>query len=100
MKRRNPPFHHRARVLGAARAVAAELVEPVAQIGVVAAEPAFGEHRGYLGGRLTGAFRAGVDHHTGEPRRQWQGAQAAAFLGDATLRIDRAKLRQQRLGFA
>ena len=42
----SPPLHHRARLLGAARAVAAELIEPVAQIDIVAAQPAFGEHRG------------------------------------------------------
>ena len=41
-----PPLRHRARILGAARAVAAELVEPMAEIDIVAAEPALGQHRG------------------------------------------------------
>ena len=43
-----PPLHHRPRLLGAARAVAAELIETVTQIGIVTAKPAFGEHRGNL----------------------------------------------------
>ncbi len=74
-----PPLHHRARVLGAARAVAAELIEPVAQIGIVAAEPALGEHGGDLRRQIAGAFSRGIDHHAREPRRQRQRAQACGL---------------------
>ena len=42
----------RARVLAAARAVAAELIETMREIDVVAAEPALGQDRGDVGGAL------------------------------------------------
>ena len=97
---RSPPLHHGARILGTARAVAAELIEPMVQIDIVAAEAAFGEHRGDARGKLAGAFRAGIDHHTRQPRRQRQSAQPAALLGYTALRVDGAELAEQRLRLA
>ena len=69
MKRRNPPLHHRARVFGTARAVAAELIEAMAQIGIVAAQAALGEDRSDLGSHLACAVARGIDHHARQPRR-------------------------------
>ena len=40
--------------------------------------------------------RRGIDHHAGEPRRQRQLPQLAALVGDAALRVDGAKLGEQR----
>ena len=86
------------RVLAAPRAVAAELIEPMRR----------DRHRRRRARARTGSRRsrrrAGpapcarrVDHHAGEPRRQRQLPQLAALVGDAALRVDRAKLGQQRL---
>ena len=90
-----PALRHRPRILRAARAVAAELIEAMAQIGIVAAEAALGKHGGDFRGELTGTFRRRIDHHARQPRRQRQRAQAAALVGDAALRIDGAELGEQ-----
>ena len=49
--------------------------------------------------RWPSPLRRGIHHHAGEPRRQRQSAKLAALVGDAALRVDRAELDQQRLGF-
>ncbi len=66
----SPALRHPARLLAAARAVAAELIEPMAEIDVVAAKPALRQDRGDIGGALAGALCGRIDHHAGEPRRQ------------------------------
>jgi hypothetical protein len=81
----------------ARRAVAAQGLEAMRQIGVVPAEAAFADQDGNLGGKQCGAFGCGVDHHAGEPRRQRQPAQFPPFLGDAAIRVDGADLNEQRL---
>ena len=53
-----PPPRHAARFLGAARTIAAELIEPVRQIDVVAAEPALGDQHRHLRGRSPAPSRA------------------------------------------
>ncbi len=67
------------------------------QIDIIAPEAPFGDHRGYAGGQFSGAFGRRIDDHTREPRRQWKRAQFAAFLGDAAVTVDSAKLGKQRL---
>ena len=94
-----PALRHAPRVLAAPRAVAAELIETMRQVDIVAAKPALRQDRGDVGGALALALRRGVHHHAGEPRRQRQSAKLAALVGDAALRVDRAKLDQQRLRF-
>ena len=68
------------------------------EVDVVAAEPALGEHRRDVGRKRCGALVGRIDHHAGEARRQRQGAQAAALVGDAAVGVDRAEIAQQRLG--
>jgi hypothetical protein len=87
-----PPPRHRARILRAARAIAAQRLDAVAEIDIVAAEPAFGEHDRDLGGERGFAHGSRVDHHAGKPRRQRQHSQALAVLRDAPLAVDCAEL--------
>ena len=92
----SPALRHPPRVLAAARAVAAELIEPMAEIDVVAAKPALRQDRGDIGGALARALRGRIDHHAGEPRRQRQPPKLPALVGDAALGIDGAEFGQQR----
>ena len=77
MRHLRPALRHPPRVLAAARAVAAELLEPMREIDIVAAEPALGQHRGDVGGERAAPSRGGIDHHAREPRRQRQLPQRA-----------------------
>ena len=95
-----PAPRHAAGLLGAARAVAAQRVEPVAQVDIIAAEAALGEHRGDLGGDAAGAFAAGIDHHAREPRRQRQAVERLALGGDAAGAVDGAEVGEQRARLA
>ena len=65
--------------LARARAVAAEILDAVRQIHIVAAKPALGQHRGDVGGERARAFARRIDHHAGKPRRQRQAAQRMAL---------------------
>src|SRR5262249_54046590 len=78
-----------------ARAVAAKIVEPVTQIDIIAAEPAFRENRRNACGQHAAAFGRRVDHHPREPRLQRQRAQFSSFARDTARGIDRAELREQ-----
>ena len=78
-------------VLGAAGAVAAEIVEAVREIGVVAAEPALDEEGGDVCGSLASApSPASREHHARQARRQRQRADALAGVCDAARRVERA----------
>jgi hypothetical protein len=68
------------------------------QVRVVAAEAAFADQGGDLGGEQHGAFGGGIDHHARKPRRQRQPAQLSPLLGDAAVAFDGAEFGQQRLG--
>jgi len=69
----------------------------MAEIDVVAAEPALGEDDGDVGGKLGLARCRRVDHHARQARRQRQFSQPPPFLGDASRLVDRMKLAEQRL---
>ena len=79
----------------ALRAVAAELVEPEIEIDAVAAEAAFGQHGGDVGGFLARAEAMRIHDHPRQPRRQRQLAQAVAFRGDPAVGIERAEFAEQ-----
>ena len=81
-------------VAGAARAIAAEPVQPVGEIGIVAAEPALHDHRGDLGGRMRVAQCGRDNHHARQPGRQRQRPQPPADGGDAAVRVERLQPRQ------
>ncbi len=93
-----PSLRHRARILPPARAIAAQRLETLCEIDVVAAETALGQDDGDLGGERGRTVRRGVDHHAREPRRQRQVSQPSAVRGDAAGAVDRAELGEQRLG--
>ena len=62
----------------------------------VAAEAAFGQHDGDLGGQRGFAGARRVDQHARQPRRQRQAADRAALVGDPAVAVERAELREQR----
>ena len=86
----------RARLVGAAGAVAAQRVEPVAQVDVIAAEAALGEHGAISAAARAAPSRRGIDHHAREARRQRQPAERLALAGDAAGAVDRAEVGEQR----
>ena len=92
-----PALRHGSGVAAAARAVAVQRVEPLAQIDVVAAEPALTDDRGDLRGYKCRAFPRGVDHHAGKPRRQRQPPQMPALIGDAAVGVDGAERGEERI---
>ena len=94
-----PAFGHAAGFLGAGGAVAAQAVDAVAQVDIVAAEAALGQHGGDLGGDAAGALPARIDHHAGKPRRQRQAVEELALRRDAAGGVDSAEIGQQLLGF-
>ena len=94
---RRPAAGKVARARSALRAVAAELVEPVADIDAVAAKPALGEDGRDLGRRLALAQRRRIHDHARQPRRQRQRAQTFALGGDAAVGIERVELGEQAL---
>ena len=91
-----PSRRHGARIASAGGAVAVQRIEPRAQIRIVAAGAALADDCGDLGGALRLALRGRIHHHARKPGRQRQLAQMPAFLGDAAVRIDGAKLGEQR----
>jgi hypothetical protein len=93
-----PSLRHCARLPRARRAIAAQRLEAISEIDLIAAEPALGENDGDLGGKLGRTDGCRIDHHAREPRRQWQLAQFSPLLGDASRAIDRTELAEQRLG--
>ena len=92
--RRNlrPALRHGAGVAAARRAVAAQRIEALAQIDIVAAEAALADEGGNFRSRQGVTFRAGIDHHARQPRRQRQAPQQLALGGDAAVAVDGAEL--------
>ena len=93
-----PPPRHRARILRATRTIAAQFIEAMREVDIVAAKAAFGEEKRNVGGKWS--IVASVDHHAGEPRRQRQPPQPSALLGDTAIAVDRTKLAEQCLGLS
>jgi len=71
------------------------LIEPDIEIDAVAAEFAFGEHSGNFRGLFARAKAMGIHDHACQPRRQRQGPQAPALLGDPAIGIERPEFAQQ-----
>ena len=84
------------RVVGARRAIATEGLEPGRKIDRIAAESAFGQHHGDFARDPRFASARGVDHHARETRRQRKARDRAAFIGDASVAVEGADLRQER----
>ena len=79
--------------------VAAQILQPVGEIDVVAAEAAFADQYGDLGRVERGTERGGIDHHAREPRRQRQQPQFLPFAGDAAVAVDGAEFGEQGFRF-
>jgi len=84
------------RVLGARRAVAAEILDPLRQVDCVAAEAAFGEDDGEFGGERRRADARRGDQHARQPRRQRQAGDGLAFVADLAVGVERAERSKQR----
>ena len=82
-------------VAGAARAVTAETVQPVGEVGIVAAEAALHDHGSDLGSLLrVAAFGRGA-HHARKPAAR-AATEPLAGGGDAGVHVERFELRQLR----
>ena len=68
------------------------------EIDAVAAEAAFGQDGGDVGGLLSGAGAVRIHDHARQPRRQRQRAQALAFRGDPAVAVERAEFAEQAVG--
>jgi hypothetical protein len=68
----------------------------MAQIDIVAAETAFGQHHGDIGGEAACTVTRSIHQHAREPRRQRQLRQLSALRGDAAVGLDRAQAAKQR----
>ena len=92
-----PSLRHPPRFVRALGAVAAQCIEPMREIDVVAAKSAFGQHQRDFRRQQRRAPRGRIDNHARQPRRQRQCAQRFPFVGDATGCIERAEFAQQSL---
>src|SRR5689334_19238309 len=79
-------------VVGAARAVVAEMGEAPGDVGVIAAKPALGEERGELS---RSALVLSAMDHVSEARMQRKPRQRPALLSDAAVCIQCFELAQQ-----
>jgi hypothetical protein len=91
-----PARRHGARVARAGRAVAAQIVQPMGKIDIVAAKASFADEDGDLGSLSRSAEGRRIDHHAGKPRRQRQAPQFLSFVGDAPV-VEGAERREQGL---
>jgi hypothetical protein len=89
-----PAFRHAPRILGAAGALAAELIEPVREIDIIAAKAAFAQDCGDLGGYPARTFTPGIHDHAREARLQRQCAELLPFLRDAAVGVEGMQLAQ------
>src|SRR4029079_18173717 len=85
------------RIVRALRPVAAEIVEPMMQIDIIASEASFRDDRCNAGSHLRGTFSRSINNHARKPRRQRKRAQLAAFFRNAAVAIDSPQLGKQGL---
>ena len=98
-RRARPAGGQAAHVVGPARAIASGSVRRRSvEVGAVAAEAALDQDRGNLGRRPSRRLAAGGgrDDHAGKARRQGQGVEAPARVGDAAVAVERVEIAQQR----
>ena len=87
-------------VMSAARAVTAKFVQPMGEIGIVAAQSALHDHRGDVGCLSRVAQLRRRDHHARKSGRQRQRPQPPADRRDTAVRVERLQLCQLLAGGA
>src|SRR4029077_17262487 len=95
-----PPRHHGPGILSTTRAVAAQVIEAMTKIDVIAAKSPLREDRCNTCGEHASTFSRSIGDHTRQPRWQRQSAQCPALLGDTARGIDGADFGEECSCFA